>query len=188
MEKSIGVSGDEILYVGDHMFGDVHVTKNVLRWRTALILRELEEELISIRTFRKQELELAKWMRKKEDLEFESCQWRVLLERKRRKYGPEMALSEKEIEKKLEQIKGELETIDQSISPLAKSSTHLNNPLWGLLMRAGNDKSYLTYQMERYADIYTSRVSNLLKLSPYAYLRSPRGSLPHDRFEPGDCD
>ena len=40
-----GSSGDEILYVGDHMFGDVHVTKSVLRWRTALILRELEDEI-----------------------------------------------------------------------------------------------------------------------------------------------
>ena len=39
-----GLSGDEILYVGDHMFGDVRVTKVVIRWRTALVLRELEAE------------------------------------------------------------------------------------------------------------------------------------------------
>ena len=32
-----------ILYVGDHIFGDVHVTKSVLRWRTGLVLRELED-------------------------------------------------------------------------------------------------------------------------------------------------
>jgi hypothetical protein len=47
-------------------------------------------------------------------------------------------------------------------------------------MRAGNDKSYLTRQVERYADIYMSRVSNFLFQTPHAYLRSPRGSLPHD--------
>ena len=29
VEKALGISGDEVLYVGDHMFGDVHVTKNV---------------------------------------------------------------------------------------------------------------------------------------------------------------
>ena len=45
VEAHLGLSGDEILYVGDHMFGDVHVTKSVLRWRTALILRELEDEI-----------------------------------------------------------------------------------------------------------------------------------------------
>ena len=34
--------------------------------------------------------------------------------------------------------------------------------------------------IESYADVYTSRVSNLLFQTPFAYLRSPRGSLPHD--------
>jgi hypothetical protein len=34
--------------------------------------------------------------------------------------------------------------------------------------------------VERYADIYTSRVSNLLAETPFAYLRAARGSLPHD--------
>ena len=34
---------------------------------------------------------------------------------------------------------------------------------WGYLSRAGlNDKSCLTRQIEKYADIYTSRVSNFL--------------------------
>jgi hypothetical protein len=56
----------------------------------------------------------------------------------------------------------------------------MTNARWGLLTRAGNDKSHLTRQIERYADIYTSRVSNFLHATPYAYFRSPRGSLPHD--------
>jgi hypothetical protein len=47
-------------------------------------------------------------------------------------------------------------------------------------MRAGNDKSLFARQVERHADIYTSRVSNLLIETPYAYLRAARGSLPHD--------
>ena len=47
-------------------------------------------------------------------------------------------------------------------------------------MRAGNDKSHLARQVERYADIYMSRVANFLDVTPYGYLRSMRGSLPHD--------
>ena len=47
-------------------------------------------------------------------------------------------------------------------------------------MRAGNDKSHLARQVERYADIYMSRVSNFLHQTPFVYFRSPRGSLPHD--------
>jgi hypothetical protein len=63
---------------------------------------------------------------------------------------------------------------------MAQRSGELTNRRWGLLLRAGNDKSHLARQVERYADIYTSRVSNLLAATPFVYLRSPRGSLPHD--------
>ena len=45
----------------------------------------------------------------------------------------------------------------------------------------------LARQVERYADIYTSRVSNFLLQSPFVYLRAPRGNLPHDP-EPGFAD
>jgi hypothetical protein len=48
------------------------------------------------------------------------------------------------------------------------------------LLRTGNDKSHLARQVERYADIYTSRVGNFLAQTPFVYLRSPRGSMPHD--------
>jgi hypothetical protein len=47
-------------------------------------------------------------------------------------------------------------------------------------MRAGNDKSLFARQVERYADVYMSRVSNLGHQTPFAYLRAARGSLPHD--------
>ena len=52
-------------------------------------------------------------------------------------------------------------------------------------MRTGNDKSQLARQVERYADIYTARVSHLAWHTPFAYLRSHRGSLPHDPGQPG---
>ena len=58
-------------------------------------------------------------------------------------------------------------------------------------MRAGSDKSLYARQVERHADIYTSRVANLAAETPYGYLRADRGSLPHDAFAedaywPGD--
>lgn len=66
------------------------------------------------------------------------------------------------------------------IGPLAARAGAAHNERWGLLMRAGNDKSQLARQIERSADVYTSRVSKLLYTSPFAYLRSRWGSLPHD--------
>lgn len=45
VENSLNIHGDEILYVGDHIYTDVSQSKVHLRWRTALICRELEEEV-----------------------------------------------------------------------------------------------------------------------------------------------
>lgn len=185
LERHLGLSGDEILYVGDHMFGDVHVTKNVLRWRTALILRELEDEVRAIASFRATELRIGERMLHKERLEDESCQVRLELQRRRYHYGPRTDKAEGELVTRLTELRTELEALDAEIGPMARAASEMSNPRWGLLTRAGNDKSHLARQVERYADIYTSRVSNFLFATPFVYLRSPRGSLPHDPSFPG---
>jgi hypothetical protein len=46
VEKALDFHGDETLYVGDHIYTDVSMSKVHLRWRTALICRELEKEVI----------------------------------------------------------------------------------------------------------------------------------------------
>lgn len=48
VEKALGFHGDETLYVGDHIYTDVSMSKVHLRWRTALICRELEKEVIHL--------------------------------------------------------------------------------------------------------------------------------------------
>jgi len=186
LERHLGMSGDQILYVGDHMFGDVHVTKDVLRWRTALILRELEDEVRAIAGFRATEARLGERMVHKERLEAESCQLRLEQQRRRFQYGPRSdTLGDADLVARLGELRAELEALDAELGPMARAATELSNPVWGLLTRAGNDKSHLARQMERYADIYTSRVSNFLFATPFVYLRSPRGSLPHDPSLPG---
>jgi HAD superfamily 5'-nucleotidase-like hydrolase len=180
VEKHLGLSGDEILYVGDHMFGDVWVSKSVLRWRTALILRELEDEIAHAERFKEQELELARLMIEKERIEAEGCELRVELQRKRAGYGPQPKETEEQLQDKINETRSRLEALDQRIGPLGRAATARANPRWGVLMRAGNDKSHLAFQMERYAEIYTSRVSNFLHATPFTYLRSPRGILPHE--------
>jgi hypothetical protein len=80
----------------------------------------------------------------------------------------------------MQKLRGQLVALDTRIAPLAAKASQLGNERWGPIMRCGADKSHLARQIERYADIYMSRVSNLLVYSPFAYLRAPRGSLPHD--------
>lgn len=180
LERSLGMSGDEILYVGDHMFGDVHVTKSVLRWRTALVLRELEDEVRAIASFRATEIQILELMEAKERLEAEACQVRLELQRRRFHDGAPSNVREDELHARSAALRTQTEELDARLGPLARAGSELNNPHWGLLTRAGNDKSHLARQVERYADIYTSRVSNFLFATPFVYLRSPRGSLPHD--------
>jgi 5'-nucleotidase len=180
VEKDLGSSGDEFLYVGDHMFGDVHVSKRSLRWRTALVLRELEAEVAALEDYRPTEVRLRTLMGEKETLETRLSQSRLALQRLHTGYGPLANVDAATLEARIHDLRGQLVALDAEIAPLAQAGSELTNARWGLLTRAGNDKSHLTRQIERYADIYTSRVSNLLHATPFAYFRSPRGSLPHD--------
>jgi hypothetical protein len=180
VEQDLGISGDELLYVGDHMFGDVHVSKRTLSWRTALVLRELEAEVSALEIFQSTERHLMALMAEKGTLEARLSQARLALQRLHTGYGPAHGTDAPTLDARVHELRGLLLALDAEIGPLAKIGTELTNARWGLLTRAGNDKSHLTRQIERYADIYTSRVSNFLYATPYAYFRSPRGNLPHD--------
>ncbi len=80
----------------------------------------------------------------------------------------------------VDEIRAAISAVDDSITPLAVRAGSLRNQRWGPLMRAGIDKSLFARQVERYADVYTSRVSNFLAVGPFAMLRAGRLSLPHD--------
>jgi HAD superfamily 5'-nucleotidase-like hydrolase len=180
VESHLGVSGDEILYLGDHMYGDVHVSKSLLRWRTGLILRELEAEIAAAEQMHDVQQELGALMAAKEKIEWQHVQLRLMVQRSKQSYGPEPADAPEILGQRMSKLRARLIALDDRIAPIASEASRALNERWGLLMRAGNDKSQLARQIERYADIYTSRVSNFLYATPFAYMRSPRGSLPHD--------
>jgi HAD superfamily 5'-nucleotidase-like hydrolase len=180
VESHLSLAGEEILFVGDHIFADVNVSKSLLRWRTALVARELEDEFRAIEDFRPEQRKLERMMVDKERLEHAASNLKLEALRLQHGYGPNGHASLEDLRKQSETLRNQLVELDQMIAPLAKRASELLNPRWGLLMRTGNDKSHLAKQVERYADIYMSRVSNFLLYTPYVYLRSPRGSLPHD--------
>jgi HAD superfamily 5'-nucleotidase-like hydrolase len=180
VEETFGLRGGEIMYVGDHVESDVHATKSILRWRTGLVLRELENELVCLKRFRKDQVALSKLMVAKAGLEQEHLQLKTCLQRTEHRYGPKCTLSVAELTRRIDTLKEQIADLNDRIGPLAQKAQTMFNPRWGLLTRAGIDKSYLARQLEGYADIYTSRVSNFLYQTPFAYLRSTRSSLPHD--------
>ncbi len=182
VQSHFGVHGENILYVGDHVYADVHVSSRIRRWRTALVLRELEDEVLHELAFAAEQRELQSWMLAKERLEHEQAMLRLALQRAEHGGPPpaDVPGSTHAIHERLRVLRGEVEAFDAKIAPLARRAGTLGHPHWGPSMRAGNDKSRLARQIERYADVYTSRVSNLIHTTPFGYLRASRGSLPHD--------
>src|SRR5690606_34865117 len=68
--------------------------------------------------------------------------------------------------------------------PLERRSQEVDeacNPFWGSSSAERHDTSRFGSQVEYYACIYTSRVSNFRYVSPSKYFISPHGSMPHWR-------
>ncbi|PIE16187.1 MAG: HAD family hydrolase [Proteobacteria bacterium] len=177
IEQALGLSGRDILYVGDHVFSDVNVTKSTVRWRTALVLRELEGELDAVAAFASDERRLGALMAEKAELDRRVAWMRLM--RLRLRCG-EQGPPRRELEAAIADAKQVLVALDHRLRPLAARAATLRSARWGPVMRAGIDKSHLARQIERYADVYTSRVSNFLHATPYVYLRAPKSSLSHD--------
>lgn len=178
VERTLGVSGAEILYVGDHLFGDVNASKLALRWRTGLVLRELEPEIAALDSFRARAAVLDGLMEQKVALDNEVAHLRLALLRGKAGYAEDSRPPPQP--SRLRALARQAIDLEQLIAPYAKEASELGNRKWGPLLRAGNDKSLFARQLENNADIYFSRVSNLLGVTPFGYLRASRGSLPHD--------
>jgi len=92
------------------------------------------------------------------------------------------------VEAERRSAKADLERVRRSLREAAQIADTLErdveegfNPFWGLLFKEGNENSRFGQQVEQYACIYTSRVSNLLYYSPMQYFRSPRDLMAHEQ-------
>ncbi|XP_043723111.1 cytosolic purine 5'-nucleotidase isoform X2 [Telopea speciosissima] len=187
VESSLDIHGDEILYVGDHIYTDVSQSKVHLRWRTALICRELEEEYSALLHSRSHRAALIELINQKEVVGDLFNQLRLALQR-RAKGRPAQTLAatkmdDQELTERIQKLLIVMRRLDQKIGPMLEADGEYFNERWGFLSRAGLwDKSHLTRQIEKYADIYTSRVSNFLLYTPFMYFRSQEQSLAHDAY------
>lgn len=187
LEKSLGLDGDQIAYVGDHMLSDAYYGKKLLNWRTIAILRELEDDIDAATAFAHNQSRIEHLMDEKERLEHAFSQLRILRQRQREGYGPRLQVEEgRDLSDGMNTLRERLLQLDAEIGPLVNASNTLANRNWGLMMRTGNDKSLFARKVENHADVYTSRVSNLAYATPFVFLRSLRGALPHDAPELGE--
>ncbi len=170
LQKDLGLDGEEILYLGDHIYGDVVSIKKTFNWRTALVLDPLAEEIEAIKKSASIQHEIDSKMLEKEHLEFKLNDLDLL------KHESKQEISKEEINN----LFTEIDKINSEISDLLEQHRKFFNPHWGEMMRAGQEESRFADQVEKYACIYMTKVSDLMKYSPRTYFRPQRRTLPHE--------
>ncbi|MDP2340344.1 MAG: HAD-IG family 5'-nucleotidase [Deltaproteobacteria bacterium] len=191
-ERMANAKGEEILYVGDHIFGDIVRSRKDSRWRTCLVVEELEGEIRGSIDNAATIGVLDEVDAQRHALDDEIAIQRALLERL------EGALSDKEVcivgettEQEVEdaskRLKKEIDVAKRGLRALDKEAHEHQDTLdksfnasWGRLFKASNELSRFGAQVELYACTYTSRVSNFRYYSPVHFFRAPRELMSHD--------
>ena len=166
----LNLNGYEILYIGDHIYGDVLRLKKDCNWRTALVVEELGSEIEGQLQALPTEKKITVAMQEKIDLEqqyTELCSKRI--DESTHRYDKPIGLLQKQIN-----------ILDNQITMFLQEQHKFFNPYWDRVFRAGAEESYFAYQVERYACVYTEKLFNLLNHSPINYFRANRRVLAHD--------
>ncbi len=190
-EKLTGYRGDEILYVGDHIYTDIIRSKHLLNWRTMLVIAELEKELPILEDLKEDLQAIFKKLQEKEGLDedLQILRSKIAANKRQLQKAIEQNNSrkveglEREIQKLLppfEEGKHTLKKLDDEIKNLIERREAKVHPVWGELMKVGLERSRFFYQVSAYACLYTSRASNLHFYSPFKKFISFHEVLPHD--------
>ncbi|KAG8523522.1 Cytosolic purine 5'-nucleotidase, partial [Galemys pyrenaicus] len=149
----LGAKGKDILYIGDHIFGDILKSKKRQGWRTFLVIPELAQELHV-------------WTDKSSL--FEELQ--------------SLDIFLAELYKHLDSSSNERPDIS-SIQRRIKKVTHDMDMCYGMmgsLFRSGSRQTLFASQVMRYADLYAASFINLLYY-PFSYLfRAAHVLMPHE--------
>lgn len=169
LTNSFELSGDDILYIGDHIYGDILRLKKDCNWRTGLLVDEIENEILSLRKAKPIDDEIDKLMTAKDPLEKKLLQLQTDYDDGR----PSSKDDAMELQNQIAQI-------DLKISDLIERHKVLFNSQWGEVMRIGYEESYFAWQVERFACIYMAHLNDLLELSPRTYFRGFRRVMAHE--------
>lgn len=181
LHKMLGIhSGTEILYVGDHIYGDVLRSKRDLGWRTLLVIPELETEIKKLQKYSTdlEELEVLQKQRNALEDRLQRLEW-MLSSNKSSSNGTSDE-EEHEIEELVRNLRHQNHTVQNRHKKLLKKYHESFHPIWGQLFKTGYKNSRYAHQTERFACIYTSHVSNLMFYSPMKNFKARMDSMVHD--------
>jgi len=191
-ERLMGIGGDRVLYVGDHIYGDILRSKKSSLWRTCMVVEEIERELAWLDAHQRELDELERLEELRVRIEDEIAVYRSALnvldrrlERGEDGGGREPLEEERRRDKlHLESLRKARRDADARVEAIQREIEEGFNPYWGLTFKEGNENSRFGEQIENYACVYTSRASNFVFYSPMQYFRSPRATMPHERTVP----
>ena len=172
--------GSEILYVGDHIYGDILRSKKELGWRTMLVIQELEQEIQKSIEFRSIREEYESMLRRKTKLEddLHLLSWDIKKYRKRKKDDVDLVKLTQQCRMKEDEDRALREQMRHKLKEYHQKFHHI----WGEIMRTGFQNSRFAAQVENYACLYTSRLTNLNFYSPEKTFRGANDFLPHDQI------
>jgi hypothetical protein len=84
------------------------------------------------------------------------------------------------IKRAIDRVRGRLRVIDSELQSIDRRIDQRFQPFWGALLKEETEQSSFGAQVEEYACLYTSRVSNFLFYSPQQHFRSPRDEMAHE--------
>eukprot|EP00698_Gefionella_okellyi_P013160 TRINITY_DN3589_c0_g1_i1.p1 TRINITY_DN3589_c0_g1~~TRINITY_DN3589_c0_g1_i1.p1 ORF type:complete len:356 (-),score=97.55 TRINITY_DN3589_c0_g1_i1:656-1723(-) len=149
-----GAQGHQVLYVGDHIFGDIIKSKKTLGWRTLLVIPELHHELTI-------------WA---------SCQQLY-------NHLVNLEFMRAEIYRGLDAEATEQPDITELRTHMRATSEAIDaryNTAFGSLFRSGSKKSFFSMQVQRYADLYSADCTNLLSYPWFYHFRPESTPMPHE--------
>lgn len=168
--NDLDLDGDDILYIGDHIYGDILRLKKDCNWRTAMVIEDLSEEIRKYREMAPIQSQINELMEKKEPLEDENV----------RLVSEQIETATHKHDSKIAELQAKTMELDKQISELIRRHQAHFNKYWGEVMRAGNEESYFANQTERFACIYMAKLGDLLSCPPRTYFRAPRRPMAHE--------
>jgi 5'-nucleotidase len=192
-EGLLQCSGESVLYIGDHIYGDILRSKKSSAWRTAMVIPEMEAELAGLAAVREETRKWEALFERRVQLEVEAnYQQRLLasllnigeLSNGNGEAGDPQPIEKvsQVCEKNIAQIREELDLLEQRIAANKALVLAPFNRRWGRLFKDGTGHSVFGEQVEVWACLYTSRLANFLSYSPIHYFRASPDLLPHERI------